>query len=516
MPDGDDVGAADRAYLRSLTQNPFFENPYFGRPLPTPDVPGVVEQHDGYERAIVWLGANAAFCDAANGGRGGVYLLADPKLARTVSAMRDFMRPYDRVTVNKETGKITSRSPVDAWLRARDRLTVAEVRMRPGMARPIFAEHGQLWVNSYWPPLHPAEGGTVEAFAAFLAHLVPDEAERAWLWQWLAHKVRKPWIPMVAVVMVAEAFGSGRGTLFEILGLLLGQRYVWTSPFGVLTGSRDDARFNFGIANSLLTIVHEANEEGGERQAQRRQSADHLKIMLDPAPVEMEAQDKKIRSEMLIKATSTMIASNHRNPLKLPADDRRVCVLKCGPRLTAEAIKAIRAWMEEADNIGTLQRHLLHLAVAPQAEFDPLGAPPMFAGKLEMVAMSASGVETAFEDAVEALGNLALYTIGDMTALMGFCSEDGTGPDFRRLAINMVRVNGYRLVGPTTGGVRGRLKVGKKLVGVYARTAIEQKQWAGADSELIRRQLKLTREHVAEIASGGAFSMGSTAKENDE
>jgi hypothetical protein len=39
---------------------------------------------------------------------------------------------------------------------------------------------------------------------------------------------------MVAVIMVAEASGSGRGTLFEILRLLFGKTYVTPCTFGKL------------------------------------------------------------------------------------------------------------------------------------------------------------------------------------------------------------------------------------------------------------------------------------------
>ena len=41
---------------------------------------------------------------------------------------------------------------------------------------------------------------------------------------------------MVAVIMVAEEFGSGRGTLFDILELLFGEDYVVPCTFGELTG----------------------------------------------------------------------------------------------------------------------------------------------------------------------------------------------------------------------------------------------------------------------------------------
>ena len=139
----------------------------------------------------------------------------------------------------------------------------------------------------------------------------------------------------------------------------------------------------------------------------------------------------------------------------------------------------------------------------------------MFAGKLEMVAMGKSGVELAFEDALEALADRPLYGFSDMVALMTFFSEETAGPDFRRLAAGMIRANGYRVVGPTTAGARGRIKIGRKFVGVYARNAAEQRAWAGADRELIRRQLKLTAEHVARVTNGGALLFGQGGDETE-
>ena len=41
---------------------------------------------------------------------------------------------------------------------------------------------------------------------------------------------------MVAVIMVAEKFGSGRGTLFDILERVFGEDYVVPCEFGELTG----------------------------------------------------------------------------------------------------------------------------------------------------------------------------------------------------------------------------------------------------------------------------------------
>ena len=90
------------------------------------------------------------------------------------------------------------------------------------------------------------------------------------MWHWLAHKARRPWMPMVAVIMVAEEFGSGRGTLFDILELVFGKDYVVPCSFGELTGKSAVARFNARLADALFVVVNEAVDEDGHQQSQRR------------------------------------------------------------------------------------------------------------------------------------------------------------------------------------------------------------------------------------------------------
>ena len=153
---------------------------------------------------------------------------------------------------------------------------------------------------------------------------MPDEAERKWLWHWLAHKARRPWVPMVAVIMVAEAFGSGRGTLFDILELLFGKTYVVPCSFGELTGRSAMARFNARMADALFAVVNEAVDEDGHQQAQRRLAYEALKNAVDPSPTarrRFEAKGQHASAQR--SAMSVIIATQHRDVVKLPRDDRR-------------------------------------------------------------------------------------------------------------------------------------------------------------------------------------------------
>jgi hypothetical protein len=98
-----------------------------------------------------------------------------------------------------DRGGIKKTSVVDAWMSHPLRAHVDAVQTRPDKPRPTFEEDGVTVFNRYWPPAHPTGGGEIAPFEAFLARLFPDDVERTWLWNYLAHKARRPWVPMIAV-----------------------------------------------------------------------------------------------------------------------------------------------------------------------------------------------------------------------------------------------------------------------------------------------------------------------------
>ena len=142
--------------------------------------------------------------------------LAGRRQDATIASMRGFMQPYTIVRRGPRGG-LKKTSVVEVWMTHPLRAHIDAVQCRSDKPRPTFEEDGLIVYNRYWPPAHPATGGEIETFKSFFARLFPDEAERKWFWHWLAHKARRPWVPMVALIMVAEEFGTGRGTLFDIL-----------------------------------------------------------------------------------------------------------------------------------------------------------------------------------------------------------------------------------------------------------------------------------------------------------
>jgi hypothetical protein len=340
--DGDAISRADREFLATLSDHPLARHPLYSvPPPPRPNYDGCITigeraaaQEACFPAALDWMLVNYAYYTDAFIGKGGIISLVDGKIG-TITSLRGFMQPYTIVEEGPRGG-IKKTSVVDAWITHPQRAHIDAVQTRSDKPRPTFIEDGLTIYNRYWPPAHPTSGGEIETFKTFFARLVPDAAEREWLWNYFAHTARKPWVPMVAIIMVAEKFGSGRGTLFEILERVFGEDYVVPCEFSELIGKSPAARFNDRLANALFATVNEADDEDGHQQARRRLNYEALKNAIEPSPTarrRFEAKNQHAYAQR--SARSTIIATQHRVVVKLPRDDRRICVLTCGEEMTA-------------------------------------------------------------------------------------------------------------------------------------------------------------------------------------
>jgi hypothetical protein len=499
--DGNAIGRADRAFLASLSDHPLAQHALYSVPLPTlPDYAKLpagraveAAQKASFAAALDWLLINYAYCSGAFMGKGGVISLVDGEM-KSLASLRGFLQPY-AIEFEGPRGGIQKLSVVDTWMKHRARVHIDGVQTRSDKPRPTFEEDGLTILNRFWPPAHPTHGGETETFKIFFARLIPDDAERAWMWRWLAHKARKPWIPMVAVIMVAEAFGSGRGTLFDILDLLFGTTYVVPCSFGELTGTAAGARFNARLADALIAVVNEAVAEDGEQQAQRRLNYEALKNAVDPSPTAQRRFEAKGQHAYTQRsATSVMIATNHRDIVKLPRSDRRFSVITCGERMTEEDTAQIRAWMAVAENIGALSRALLDTPAASAVEFNPFGEPPPFEGRLEMIGMGKSRLEDSYEEAISALEGFPLFTMSQIQRLISYFG-DYKSSEWTNMARHVVAKNSYRLRGRDEPN--NRIRYHKRDEIIYARTEADRRRWRGADTELIVKQLDLTEMRIA-------------------
>jgi hypothetical protein len=503
--DGDAISLADRDFLASLDDHLLKRNPLYGTPCPSlPDF-GDFKLKDNAQQAarkaffasvVDWMLVNYAYCKSAFMGKGGVVSLVSGELG-TIAGMKGFMQPYALLDIGPRNG-IKTQSVVDTWMMHPQRIYVDAIRTRFDMPRPTFTEDGCHFFNRYRPPAHPTTGGDTAMFRTFLAHLLPEETERRWYLHRLAHKVRRPWVPMIGVIFVAETFGSGRGTLFNILELLFGKEYVVPCSFGELTGRSAGARFNLRKTNALFLVVDEAVSEEGAQQAQRRLDYEGLKNAIEPSPVaQRRVEPKGQEAYTQILAGTVDIATNHRDAVKLPPDDRRIGVLTCGPQMSEEQTKDIRAWMADPANIGALYRELLNAPAAPLSEFNPFGVPPMFAGRREMIGMGRSKLEDAYDTAIEALEGCPLFTMTQAQKLISYLAG-GVGGDSERIR-HTVAKNAYRL--RQRDEPNNRVKYRKRREVIYTRTGSERQRWRETDAALVIKQLDRAEERITQVVN---------------
>jgi Family of unknown function (DUF5906) len=500
--DGKAISRADREFLASLDDHPLKRNPLYGTPCPPQPDFGPFNAKDPeqnaerlafFEHVVTWMLANYAYREGAFVSKGGAISLVDGEIISLVD-LRGRMAPWALLHIGSR-GAIKTRSPVEDWLLAKDRLSVRREEMRPDRPRPTFVEDGYTIFNRYRPPAHPTEGGEIKTFVKFLMRLAPDKKERKWLWHWMAHKARRPWVPMVAIIMVAEQFGSGRGTLFEILGALFGKSYVVPCAFTELTGTSASARFNARIADALIVTVNEAVAEDGHQQAHRRLTYEALKNVIEPSPTAQRRFEEKFqRAYAQQAAMSVLVATQHRDVVKLPPDDRRVEVITNGGKMMPERRADIRAWMQVPENIGALYRMLLALPAVPLDVFDPFGEPPPFAGRLEMIGMGATRLEDAYAAMLDALAGCRLFTMTQAKRLIGYFGDYASG-DWTDKVLHIVAKQGYRIYGRARFRYRGRREP------VYALTAAERRKWLPANKESVPAVLEQTEKRVAEVFS---------------
>ncbi len=258
------------------------------------------------------------------------------------------------------------------------RISIAGSRMRPDMPQPIYGEGGKTWRNLYRPPNHPSSGGDIVPFTEMIDWMFPEPVENAWFLNWTGHKLRRPAIRMTAVVMIAitkaqeQSFGSGRGTLFKILGKLLGDDYVRPASYAELTGKGSQAVYNDYLEGLLVTIDEAATDADDLKYHERRAAYEHSKAVIDTSPTKVRVKTKYGRTADTITYASFMIASNHANPMAIPPGDRRFTMLRNGPPLPRELAELLDTWMADPANIGAVYRWLGERDLSQFKPYEPL------------------------------------------------------------------------------------------------------------------------------------------------
>lgn len=272
----------------------------------------------------------------------------------------------------------------------------SSAQMRPDKPRPMFTENGSTVLNTYNPPRHAVSSGNAEPMQMMLQKLLPRRDERHYFMQWLRHKYENPHVPGVGIIMVAKgAFGTGRGTLFEILGRIFGENYVSNIPFSTLIGKTTQSQYNEWMGESLIVTVNEALETEGSRWQKKVNAYEHIKEIVDPAKRRVMLTRKGLRNVQATTYASMIIATNHADSFVLPESERRLAVLTNGKPQSPEFWDRLHHWAENPRNIAAFVEVLL---ATDMTGFNAFTAPPLTMLKRDMVDAGRSDLDRAIDE----------------------------------------------------------------------------------------------------------------------
>lgn len=276
------------------------------------------------ERYAYWSDGSGYVVDVERG----------PEAAMSISSFRTKMRPLAWEEVGPRGG-VKEINPAEEWEKHPYRADVAGYRFLPRSRDRAVVDGDLVYLNTWerpdwWDLDMEVSGAGAVTFFQFLEHLIPSDDERKWFIGWLAAKVQKPWLPNCGVVMVAERQGTGRGTLFDMLGCVIGRRHVKNVSAVQLIGGGSQSQYTDWLEESLVVTCDEVlagDDTGGAMAWKRREVYERLKALVDPRPRVVPIVRKGLPNYQTEVYASFLLATNNVNALPLSPDDRRIAVI---------------------------------------------------------------------------------------------------------------------------------------------------------------------------------------------
>ena len=312
---------------------------------------------------------------------------------------RNMMAPYYTVELGPKKGE-TLHYLADQWLRDKDRREVRLALMRPDKPYPLYEEKGDGYFNTYRDHDLPTHGQPALGFD-LLEKLLPVPAERHYFTQWLSFKVQFPDTRGPGVMMVAnDSYGTGRGTLIELVSKMFAPGLVREIDFETLAGRGTQGQYNEWLADAVIVAVNEAQEVTGSAWRNRTNLYEHLKEVIDPGKHSVYVKRKGLKNYMGRTSASLLIMTNHADSVAIPKGDRRIAVLENGEKQPQEYWNRFRAWMAEDANVGAFVEQLKKY---PLDGYQPYAPPPMTHAKTDMIDASTSSLDQAVNHVLDAM-----------------------------------------------------------------------------------------------------------------
>lgn len=303
----------------------------------------------------------------------------------------------------------------------------------------IKTERGGLrLINSYYPQMIEPVAGDATPFLDLVARMLPDEKDREILLNWMAYKIQNPGECMRWAPVLIGGEGSGKTTLTDIMGEIIGIKYsICVQPCDV------DSRFNAWAKERLFAAIHELRISGD------LDKANAMKTLLTDATIAIQA--KGVDSTQCSNHLGIMITSNHHDAVPKKIGDRRYAVFHIPFETEAQLIAAgmgelyfinLYDWLKNRDGYAIIAHYLLKRAVGHHPQ-----RAPKTSATAAAIRMTMSPGELIISEAIE--DNEPGFQNGIVNSRAVIYKLTGAGIDTRnpRITSSIMRNLGYEQIG---------------------------------------------------------------------
>jgi hypothetical protein len=216
---------------------------------------------------------------------------------------------------------------LDLWLKDTDRRVIHRIDMKPAPGDPsVFSPPLRFAYKRNTDEIDDEMRNSIEcAFRDFINALVPDEAIRIALVQWLAQIIQDPFNNSLMAVILSGGKGCGKDTLGDflsewVIGKAYSQNYDSTEQYW--------DKYDCGRMNKLFIKIEEA--KGSLNVAH----ADAMKTRITSHNAIFNPKGGKAID--CANYNRSFMTTNEGNPVEMTEDQRRYMVVSCGRSLVGK------------------------------------------------------------------------------------------------------------------------------------------------------------------------------------
>lgn len=266
-------------------------------------------------------------------------------------------------------------NPHHQLMKSKKTAIVTRLGYVPGDNRMIIRNERGTRIANQWRPggVIPAKGNekpVLEFFERFIPHARSIEH----VIQYLAHLYQRPAVKIEHGLTISGGYGTGKGTLREIVAKLFGEHNIQKIEGGELE-DKNNARW----VDKQVLIVEETYHKGKYETYNRTKSL----VVDDTFPV----QDKYVKTYEGTSPRGILVTTNDDAPMSIPEGDRRWFICATPPTPEDDEMEEHRAFFkrfrdllkQDDTTVAAFAYYLQH--EVDLSVFPTKGAPPMTAAK---------------------------------------------------------------------------------------------------------------------------------------